>query len=370
MVLKANDGTGVPARTMSAKTRTEAASGSRSGEIFVHLVRGLRDDGLDPAEVLARAAPAREAPGALTALVAWLRSPPGSSPRPFAGAQIPASVVWSAWEATLAATDGQVAPIRYALGIPREESRHVARMVATTATTVGAAAKAFVEFSPLIAAAYRFFVVEDERGGALSVDAIPDRDGARADVLFLTATFVSWIERMLGDGARASLEWDVPWDACDPRVSELLGITPRLGAPLYALRTSLERWNARAAMSDPPLQARLVELARQSASLLEPSTSTRVRAAIASATPQDLSAEGIARRCGMSPRSMRRELQREGTSFQTLLDAWRRTEALIWVQRETDGELAARLGFSDARSLRRAFMGWTGTTPSRKRTLE
>ncbi len=70
-----------------------------------------------------------------------------------------------------------------------------------------------------------------------------------------------------------------------------------------------------------------------------------------------------------SPRSLRRGLRQFGTSFQTLRDEARRDQALSLLQNTqlSVERIAEKLGFSDARSFRRAYKRWTGQTPSGSR---
>lgn len=72
-----------------------------------------------------------------------------------------------------------------------------------------------------------------------------------------------------------------------------------------------------------------------------------------------------------SARSLRRNLQRTGTSYQTLLDEVRRdhaNECLIG-SNMTMESISEHLGFSDVRSFRRAFKRWTGVTPAEFRRI-
>ncbi|WP_344363441.1 AraC family transcriptional regulator [Streptomyces gobitricini] len=73
----------------------------------------------------------------------------------------------------------------------------------------------------------------------------------------------------------------------------------------------------------------------------------------------------VAARLAVSPATLRRRLQREGTSYQRLKDTVRRDAAIAGLAegREPVAELAARLGFSEDTSFHRAFRRWTGTTP-------
>ena len=74
----------------------------------------------------------------------------------------------------------------------------------------------------------------------------------------------------------------------------------------------------------------------------------------------------VAQALQTSTRSLRRELQHMGLSFQELLDETRRARAEDWI-RFTDMKLeqvSKQLGFGDVRSFRRAFKRWTGRTPT------
>ncbi|UQX01587.1 AraC family transcriptional regulator [Streptomyces sp. RerS4] len=73
----------------------------------------------------------------------------------------------------------------------------------------------------------------------------------------------------------------------------------------------------------------------------------------------------VAARLAVSPATLRRRLQGEGTSFQRLKDQVRRDAAIAGLAegREPIAELATRLGFSEDTAFHRAFRRWTGTTP-------
>jgi AraC-like DNA-binding protein len=73
----------------------------------------------------------------------------------------------------------------------------------------------------------------------------------------------------------------------------------------------------------------------------------------------------IARRCGMSPRTLIRRLHDDGTSYQALLDVARKQRALWMLQhtREPVEEVAARLGYLDTSNFSRTVRRWFGMTP-------
>lgn len=72
---------------------------------------------------------------------------------------------------------------------------------------------------------------------------------------------------------------------------------------------------------------------------------------------------------GMSERTLRRRLAEDGTSYEALVDSVRlvRAEELMTTSDLPLHRIAAMLGFSDARTLRRAVARWFGTSPSAMR---
>jgi AraC-like DNA-binding protein len=77
----------------------------------------------------------------------------------------------------------------------------------------------------------------------------------------------------------------------------------------------------------------------------------------------------IAKRLGVSPRTLTRKLEREGTTYKELLEDLRKTLALRYLEsRDLQlSEVALRLGFSQSASFHRAFRRWTGGTPLQHR---
>ncbi|WP_394844221.1 AraC family transcriptional regulator ligand-binding domain-containing protein [Pendulispora brunnea] len=77
----------------------------------------------------------------------------------------------------------------------------------------------------------------------------------------------------------------------------------------------------------------------------------------------------VARRLGLGPRHLQRLLAKENLDYRALLDDARR-DASIPLVADTDipfEEIAARVGFTEARAFRRAFRRWIGISPSELR---
>lgn len=74
----------------------------------------------------------------------------------------------------------------------------------------------------------------------------------------------------------------------------------------------------------------------------------------------------LAGQLGLSAATLKRRLTEEGTSMQELKNRCRHELALDLLRDPglSSGEIAARLGFSDAATFTRAFKGWAGRSPS------
>ena len=80
----------------------------------------------------------------------------------------------------------------------------------------------------------------------------------------------------------------------------------------------------------------------------------------------------IAEQLGMSERSFRRQLAREGTSFSEVLDQLRQRLVRRYLKDERVSlqQIAWLLGYSEAGAFNHAFKRWTGTSPGRARKLQ
>lgn len=90
----------------------------------------------------------------------------------------------------------------------------------------------------------------------------------------------------------------------------------------------------------------------------------------ASITEGDLSIERVARRLGVSSRTLQRSLRAEGLEYRKLLDDTRFSMAapLVTTSSLSIDEVAERLGYAESKAFRRAFRRWTGgVSPARLR---
>lgn len=95
----------------------------------------------------------------------------------------------------------------------------------------------------------------------------------------------------------------------------------------------------------------------------------RVRKVLLAHGARRMGLEQVARELGTSARSLRRALSQAGTSYQDIAESLLRARAEAWVRAGTDKVeyIARELGFTNARSFRRAFKRWTGRNPNELR---
>ena len=117
---------------------------------------------------------------------------------------------------------------------------------------------------------------------------------------------------------------------------------------------------------EPELRRRLAELDADA------TTAERVHAVLLESLPSGQTAmEAVARRLGMSKRTLQRRLGEEGTTFSQLLGRTREELARHYLVKTSLSctEISFLLGFDEPSSFFRAFHEWTGRTPEAVRQL-
>ncbi|MGE0788757.1 MAG: AraC family transcriptional regulator ligand-binding domain-containing protein [Sandaracinaceae bacterium] len=127
-----------------------------------------------------------------------------------------------------------------------------------------------------------------------------------------------------------------------------------------AQRPFLTSNDAMWAAFEPELRRRLAEVDATA------STEERVRAALLEGLPSgQVAVDSVAKRLGMSKRTLQRRLEGDGTSYQRVLSETREALARHYLAKTTlaTAEIAFLLGFEEPNSFFRAFSDWTGQTP-------
>ena len=148
---------------------------------------------------------------------------------------------------------------------------------------------------------------------------------------------------------------------------EFIGVTPEVG-PVHGVSFSKEDAHAPFLTASEAMWATFEpELRRQLAELeSKESVSERVRTVLLESLPSgEVGASEVAKRLGMSRRSLQRHLKAEGVSFRSLVQGVRErlSRHYLTTTNLEYGEIAFLLGFDETSSFFRAFRQWTGTTP-------
>jgi AraC-like DNA-binding protein len=144
------------------------------------------------------------------------------------------------------------------------------------------------------------------------------------------------------------------------------GRTPAFNAPLSAIVFDARWLDRPMAGADPApgdTDAWFARLLAEDRRTLPQRVRTAVRIAL---VHRNCSAERVARALSVGYRTLHRRLAEAGTTFQELVDSVRFDTAAKLLE-QTDlplGEIADALDYTDPSAFTRAFVRWTGTTPS------
>jgi AraC-like DNA-binding protein len=124
-------------------------------------------------------------------------------------------------------------------------------------------------------------------------------------------------------------------------------------------------------MSDRPTSQHAAEQCERELAALGPSEGSEdLVARVCGALSQNLerlpSLDSVAEGLCISGRTLKRKLQAQGTSFQSLVDEVRQRQALALLGHDglTVQDIATTLGYLDPANFTRAFRRWSGCTPS------
>ena len=159
-----------------------------------------------------------------------------------------------------------------------------------------------------------------------------------------------------------------PAPADEARYEALLGLRPQFGAPRSLIRLDnacllqpLPQANAIARKAAEDQCRLLLERRRMRSGL-----ALRIRQRLLREAPLMPDMDAVAASLCMTPRTLRRRLGDEGTTFTTIRDEVRLAlaEELLSMTELSIGEIAGRLGYADPTCFTNAFKGWKdGMTP-------
>jgi AraC-like DNA-binding protein len=261
------------------------------------------------------------------------------------------------------------------LGIQLGKTFNVAALgivgyAASSCLNLESALNTVVTYLPLRTPAYALSLSTDREHAALQIDEPVDFGPVR---YFLLGAALCGIERLLSYLAEnrcvvshASISCAAPagWSDVAPSVGfpiEFDQPATRLYIPKSHLALELTLANAQNELASKRICERQLARLREQRSI-----AGRIRAYIHQQRRRYPHLEEVASHFGMSPRTLRRELQKEGTTFQSLADKVREDIAIRYLTttRKPISAIAAELGYDELSNFARAFRRWTGKTPS------
>jgi AraC-like DNA-binding protein len=292
-----------------------------------------------------------------------------------AEAALPVERVFATWAAAMRQLRDDGLPVVVARTFALEHYP-ILGFAAMTAPTVREALARVVRFSRIVTTSGRWSIEESGDLARLRWT----REGPRT--LGQRAANESVLAEML-HGVRQTLGREIPAIAVSlrhPAPANLRAHRAHFGVPLVWEQTFDELSLPRAVLdaapphANPALAAHFEQQALAALQLTEAGaadtiierTRRLVGEALLGGEPAGAS---VARRLGMSERTLRRALAAERGSFREIVDAVRRerARALLDDPRRSIAEVALSLGFSELSAFSRAYKRWTGLSPSRGR---
>lgn len=236
--------------------------------------------------------------------------------------------------------------------------------------TYRSAADIAIRYLDLSYAFVRFRLEPRDNGLAVLLDdtAIP------ADVrqFLLERDFAAWsnaIREMRPDGlAVRSAQFSFPRPAYADRFTELCGVEPRFSASDNSIVHDASTLDAPLPQGDGNLARLCLEQCRQLLASRQARTglAAKVRDHLFHSAHAMPDVNAVAGTLYMSPRTLRRRLEEENTSFRELLDEVRQVlaEEMLSTGRIKLSEIALRLGYAEPASFIHAFKRWKGVSPT------
>ncbi|MDN5874884.1 MAG: AraC family transcriptional regulator [Sinobacteraceae bacterium] len=230
-----------------------------------------------------------------------------------------------------------------------------------------------VRYLPLSTAYCRFSIFSDERSFGVSADPSEIPQNLREFLLQRDTATATNLFRELGlsglDIQRLEYAGPAPPDHAQ-RIEQLCGIAARFKCPRNAIVMRREDAEAQLPMYDAHLASFLESQCRTQLERRQATGVTeQVRQLLLGPLGLVTSFEDVANQLTMAPRTLRRKLEEQGTTYRTIVDTERKqlaTQMLEGTDIKLD-VLALQLGYGDTPSFARACHRWFGQAPGEYR---
>jgi AraC-like DNA-binding protein len=301
-------------------------------------------------------------------LLASVGLAPGTDGSVWAGESVDADAYYGLLE-RVTGPDDHALPFRYAEAL-RTDDLGALGLAVKTAPTLGAALGRLVRYSLVLSDTLEYELVDHSWGGSLVLQGRPHhrRGAALANECALAA--VTSVSRQIAgaDLRPREVSFRHPAPADDRPHRDFFACPVTFDAPDNAVHLDEEQLARPTLLADEGLSTYLLaQLDELSARRSQRSLLLEVSSAVADALPDGQpSRSQVARRMGMSERTLQRRLAEHGATFQTVVTQARQdaAEALLRADAHSIVDVAFLTGFADQTAFTRAFKRWTGTTPA------
>jgi len=322
--------------------------------------------------VVLRIVDVAQGPVSRAKLLAGVGLPPDAGTAGWSGESVDEDAYYALLEQA-AGPDDHALPMRYGDAL-RVDDTGALGLAMKTAPTVADALHRLVRYVLVLSDTLDYEMRDEPQGPTFTLNGRPHhRRGAALANECALAAITSTLRQIVGSRlVPREVMFRHAAPATDRPHREYFGCPVVFSAPVDGIGLTSGQLAQPTLLGDEGLSIFLLaQLDELRARTSERSLVSAVRGAVADALPDGQPSKSqIARRLGMSERTLHRRLAEQGESFQTLATQ-ARCEAARSLLRSGDHNLAAvafLTGFSDQSAFTRAFKRWTGQTPAAFRT--
>jgi len=240
---------------------------------------------------------------------------------------------------------------------------------AMTSATIRDACEIGVRYAPTRTSAFGLRLHEGGPMASIVIEELADLGTVRDVLLLWLMVGISQIgEALTGKPLTGSVDVAAPEPPYFPRFREVVAGAVRFNQPMHQLVFDAAILDLPIVLRDPAARKLAEQQCERELNALgfPQSTSAGVRRVLLAEDRGFRALGEVARRLGVSTRTLKRKLAAEGTSFSEILDEERRERALLLVHSLALSleQVAERVGYTDLANFTRAFRRWTGTTPA------
>jgi AraC-like DNA-binding protein len=254
------------------------------------------------------------------------------------------------------------------MGLQMQVSSHgYLGFAAMTARTVREALELAVRFAPLRFPALALELEVFDEQAAVILEERTNFGSAREFLLVTLAVgFTRMAQALLGKSVRGHAELRISQPAYFEEIRRMIPGTVSFEAEVNRLVFAGSLLDEPIVTANPSAMSLAREQCERELAEVSRKHTYAQRVREAATVPSGfLGLDEVAKRLATSPRTLKRRLAEEGTTFSGVLDELRRGRALELV-REPElslEEIAERLGYSDVANFSRAFRRWTSVAP-------